>query len=186
MTVTTLSTEDWLRRLKWALASMPSPEREDILAETRAHLEERLASGATAQGALAPFGAPESYAAQFLEDMELAGVLARPRLPQLLGTIARRAHKSLVAAIAFLLVLFVGGTVLGVCATAIWKLGDPSHAGLWIGGGNFFFGTVDDPTPMREVLGNWIYPLALVSLGLGWMLCRLLLIWAVRTLKRRA
>src|SRR5215475_3417190 len=54
--------QEWLRRLKWSLASMPSPERDDILAEARAHIDEALASGKTPAQALSGFGPPEEYA----------------------------------------------------------------------------------------------------------------------------
>jgi uncharacterized membrane protein len=177
--------DDWLRRLKWALASMPSPEREDIVAETRAHLQDRIDAGQSAAEALAPFGEADGYARSFLDEMELEGVLARPRFIALLGTIARRAHKSLVAAVAFVVVLCLGAAALGVATTAVWKLTDPEHAGLWTGPGSFFFGINDDPSQMRELLGAWVFPVSVLILGLCWVVGRLVLIWAVRTIRRR-
>lgn len=183
--VETKTIEDWLRRLKWALASMPSPEREDIVEETRAHIKDRVDGGQPPAEVLAQFGEPGAYAASFLEEMELEGVLAKPRFAALLGTIARRAHKSLVAAVAFFVVIFLGGTAGGTVVTAIWKIFDPAHAGLWAGNGNFFFGTTNDPSRMHELLGNWIYPVSLLIIALCWVLGRLVLIWAVRTIRRR-
>jgi hypothetical protein len=177
--------EDWLRRLKWALASMPSPEREDIVEETRAHLRERIDSGQSSAEALRPFGEPDAYARSFLEEMELESVLAKPRFAALLGTIARRAHKSLIAAGAFFIVLILGGIAVGTSVTAVWKVFDPAHAGLWVGEHNFFFGTTDDPSRMHELLGPWVYPVSLVILALCWVLGRLVLIWAARTIRRR-
>jgi len=181
----TQSVEDWLRRLKWALASIPSPEREDIVEETRVHLQERIAAGQGPSQALAPFGEPEAYARGFVDEMELSGLLARPRFAGLLAAIARRAHKSLVAALAFFAVLILGSLALGVLITAVWEIFDPARAGLWIGPDRFNFGVIDDPTLGQELLGPWIIPVALVIAGLCWILGRLVLIGAARTLRRR-
>ena len=181
----THSVEDWLRRLKWALAGMPSPEREDIVEETRVHLQERIEAGQGPAEALAPFGDPEAYARGFIDEMELSGLLARPRFAGLLAATARRAHKSLVAALAFFAVIILGGLAVGVLITAGWKVFDPVHAGLWVSATAFHFGTIDDPSSARELLGNWIYPVALVIAALCWMLGRLVMIWAVRTIRRR-
>jgi uncharacterized membrane protein len=177
--------EDWLRRLKWALASIPSPEREDIVEETRAHLQERIGAGQGPAEALAPFGEPEAYARGFVDEMELSGLLARPRFAGLLAAIARRAHKSLVACLAFFAVLILGSLALGMLITAVWEVFDPAHAGLWIRPDGVSMGVIDDPALGRELLGPWVIPVALVVAGLCWILGRLVLIGAARTLRRR-
>jgi hypothetical protein len=174
----------WLRRFRWSLAGMASPEREDIVAEVRAHLAERMAAGAGVTEALNAFGTPEAYARSFVEEMELARALTGERFPSLLGAVVQRAHRSAVAGVAFLAVLLLGATALGVIVTAALKLGDPTHMGLWLGHGSFFFGRVDDPNRYRELLGGWIYPLAPLSLALAWVLGRLALISALRTIRR--
>lgn len=186
MTATDIETvDDWLRRLKWALAAMPSPEREDIVEETRVHLQERIDAGQGAAQALAPFGEPEAYARGFIDEMELSGLLARPRFAGLLAATARRAHKSLVAALAFFAVIILGSLAVGMLVTAVWEVFDPAHAGLWIAPGEFHFGVVDDSTQARELLGPWIYPVALIIAAVCWVLGRLALISAVRTIRRR-
>ncbi len=181
----TKSVEAWLRRLKWALAGMPSPEREDIVEETRVHLRERIDSGQGAAEALAPFGEPEAYARGFIDEMELSGLLARPRVAGLLAATARRAHKSLVAALAFFAVIILASLGIGVLVTAVWEVFDPVHAGLWIAPGELHFGVVDDPIRGRELLGPWIYPVSLAIAALCWVLGRLTLISALRTIRRR-
>lgn len=173
--------EAWLRRLKWALSSVPAPEREDILAETRAHLYERVEAGSGLAEALEGFGPAEIYARRFIDEMELSDALASQRAPSLLGAVANRVNRSLAAAGALLLVVFLALFSLSIVLVAVWKIQDPAHAGLWIGEGIFFFGQVDEGTPAREVLGFWIFPVAaLVILG-SWWLGRLVLIRALKS-----
>jgi hypothetical protein len=174
----------WLRRFRWSLAGIGSPEREDIVAEVRAHLAERMAAGAGVTDALNAFGTPEAYARSFVEEMELARALTGERFPSLLAAVVQRAHRSVVAGAAFLAVLLLGATALGVVVTAVLRLSDPTHAGLWLGQGSFFFGKVDDPAAYRELLGGWIYPLAPLSVAFAWVLGRLALISALRTIRR--
>jgi uncharacterized membrane protein len=61
---------EFLQQLDRALASLPTSEREAIVRETSQHLVERRANDgiAAAWASLRSFGAPESYAAQFIGD----------------------------------------------------------------------------------------------------------------------
>lgn len=183
--VDTAAVEDWLRRLKWALASIPSPEREDIVDEARAHIADRIEAGATIPDALAGFGEPEAYARGFVDEMELSGLLARPRLPGLLAAIARRAHQSLVALLAFFTVLILGGTGIGFVLVAVWEVFDPEHVGFWVGPDDFNFGVIDNPGAANELLGPWLIPVALVLAAICWLLVRMVLISAARAIRRR-
>lgn len=175
---------DWLRRLAWALAAMPAPQRDDIVAEARAHLEERAADGRSAIDALAGFGPAEDYARPFLDEMELTAALGSQKSGDLLGAVARRVHRSLVAAGAAVVLLTLALIALAAISLVIMKLQDPVHAGLWVGPGQQFIGTIDDPAQARELLGLWLYPLAAASLALAWLIGRLVLLWAVRRLAR--
>lgn len=177
--------EEWLRGLKWSLQSVPSPEREDIVEETRAHITERMAQGAPIAEALSAFGAPETFARSFIDEMEVSDALASQRSGSLIGVIARRAHRSLVAAGSALVILFLATLALGAMIIGVYKLTDPVHAGLWVGDGFAFLGTIDDPSTGRELLGNWLYGLIPVLLVVCWFLARLILIGAVRTFARR-
>jgi hypothetical protein len=177
--------EDWLRRFRWALSAMPAAERDDVVAETRAHLNERIDAGQGAEAALAALGPADAYARSFIDEMELTGALASQRSGDLLRVVLRRAHRSLVAAIAFLLLLVIGGLALGFAGTAIGKAVDPGHFGLWVGGANFFIGQTNHPERMRELLGGWLYPVAAAALGLCWLAGRLVLLWAARVLRGR-
>lgn len=176
----------WLRRFKWALKRMPSPEREDIVAETRAHLGERMAGGLTAAQALANFGAPEVYARKFLDEMYLSAAAGSGNAGDSLRAVTRLMTRSGVAAIAFVVVLFVGSLGLGFAITGVWKIFDPVHVGLWTGPRDFALGVVDHPMESRELLGNWIYVLSAVAVALAWTICRAVLLWAVRAIAPRA
>lgn len=177
--------EDWLRRVKWALGRLPASECDDILAETRAHLSERIDSGQSVDTALAALGPPDAYARRFIDELELSGALASQKSGDLLRVVLRRAHRSLVAFVAFLLLLIIGGMGFGFAATAVGKTFDPGHFGLWVGAHNFNFGSTDHPERMHELLGPWLYPIAGIGVGISWLLWRSVLLWAARTIRGR-
>lgn len=172
--------EAWLRRLRWALSSVPTPERDDILAETRAHLLERVERGASLSQALDGFGPAEVYARRFIDEMELSDALASQDSPSMLAAVARRVNRSLLAAGALFLVVFLTLLSLGMAITVAWETTDPAHVGLWVGDGIFFFGQVDEGTPAREVLGIWLYPVAALVIIGSWWLGRMVLIRTLR------
>lgn len=176
----------WLRRFKWALKRMPSPEREDIVEETRAHLNERMAGGLTAVQALANFGAPEVYARKFLDEMYLSAAAGSGDWRDSLRAVARLITRSGVAALAFFIVLCVGSIGLGAVITFVWKIFDPAHVGLWIGNQTFALGVVDDAEGAQERIGNWVFPLMIGMAALSWFICRWVLLWAVRTIMPKA
>ncbi len=68
--------------------------------------------------------------------------------------------------------------------TAIGRLVDPANFGVWVGPYNFSMGYSEDPN-LHEVLGAGIYPVALVMAVLAWVLGRMVLVWAVRTIRGR-
>lgn len=175
---------DWLRRLRWSLAALPERDRDDIVAETRAHLEERVAGGDPPERVLAAFGPPEAYARQFVDQMELAGALGDPRSRTLLAVVARRVHRSLLAVVALVVVTILGAAAFLLVSVAVMKLIDPTHAGLWRSGSGMFLGLVDDPSRGEELLGWSIFPLAALGLLLIWGVGRLVLLAALRTLAR--
>lgn len=61
---------EFLEQLDRALTSLPTSEREAIVRETSQHLTERGTTDgiAAAWASLRSFGAPEAYAAQFIDD----------------------------------------------------------------------------------------------------------------------
>lgn len=176
----------WLRRFKWALKRMPSPEREDIVEETRAHVAERMAGGMTAAQALGRFGTPEEYARKFMDEMVLSAAAGSGNPRDTLRAVVRFGTRSAAAALAFVVVLFVGSLGLGFLIAGVWKIFDPVHVGLWAGPRDFALGVVDHPEASRELLGLWMYPLCAVAVVLAWVICRAVLLWAVRTIAPKA
>jgi hypothetical protein len=176
--------ETWLRRLHWALQPMPSPEREEIVAETRAHLSERLDDGADPVELLEGFGPPDVYARRFIDEMELAHALGEQKSADLLTVIGRRVHRSLIAALAFAMVVALAGLSLAAVATLSYEVIDPVHSGLWRGSNQFFVGVIDDPGTARDLLGPLIWPAALAVIALSWAAGRAILLTAARRLAR--
>lgn len=176
--------EAWLRRLYWALKPMPSPARDEIVAETRAHLSERLDSGADPVELLDRFGPPDAYARHFLDEMELAHALGEQKSAGLLTVIGRRVHGDLIAALAFAIVVALAGFSLAAIATLSYEILDPVHTGLWRGSNQFFIGVIDDPGAARDLLGPLIWPAALAVIALSWGLGRAVLLAAARRLAR--
>jgi uncharacterized membrane protein len=172
----------WLRSLRRSLARAPAAEREEIVTEASAHLRDALAKGEAPTQALAGFGAPEEYARRCIAEIELASALASQDGFAMLGVVGRNLHRSAVAASAALVLLVVAAASLVAVAVSIAKLFDPRHAGLWRGAHAFFIGVIDDPSTARELLGYWLFPLAVAVLAIAWVLGRLVLVWAVRSL----
>ena len=174
--------EIYLRRLKWSLAEVPETERAEIIAETRAHIRERLDKGFALKEILTDFGLAEDYARGFLDERQLVGALGTQRSTDLAGAVARRAHRSLVAFAALTALILLSMSALVMAALTIMKLIDPTHVGLWISEKQKFLGIIDNPSLAREVLGNWVYPLAAAVIAFGWLAGRGVLSIAVRTL----
>ncbi|MEQ1866604.1 MAG: hypothetical protein ABL996_18355 [Micropepsaceae bacterium] len=177
-----MALEDYLRRLGWGLASLPEHDRNDIVAETRAHVLERVERGDSLETVLAAFGAPEIYARTFVDGMELSSALGSEQSVALLDVVLRRAHRSAIAGIAFVVLAFLGACAFAAAYLALLKLLYPAHAGLWISQTQQFIGTIDDPATAHEMLGYWVFPIAVVVCAAAWIMGRLVLLLAVRTL----
>ncbi len=67
--------QQYLRRLRAGLGSLPADERDEIVAELRSHIEERVAQGQ--RSVLDDLGSPEDYATSFVAEHALSGALAR-------------------------------------------------------------------------------------------------------------
>ncbi|WP_257387822.1 HAAS signaling domain-containing protein [Tahibacter caeni] len=177
--------EPWLRRLKWALSALPAQDRDDIVAETRAHLRDACDAGQTPAQVLAGFGGAEDYARQFVDQMELSGALGAGRSGPMLRLVLRRAHRSLIATVATTLVLVCVLLAVTGASLVFFELSDPVHTGFWSGGGNLFVGVIDDPAKAVDLLGTWLLPAALAAVVLPLLLGRLVLLWTVRRLAGR-
>ena len=169
--------EDYLERLRKALAGLSREAASDILEELRSHILEKAAlneggeiTPAAVENVLAALGSPEELAAEYMADdlLERASRGWSPLL--LLRGLLRWA--SLSAAGVFVFIGCVAGYFLGgsFMLCAILKPLHPQTAGLWrlADGANSFslrlgFGTI--PAGGTELLGWWIVPLGLLMGG---------------------
>lgn len=172
----------YLRDLRWALSALPASDRDEIVAETRSHLLDRVAAGAALDSALAALGDARDYARPFVDSYRRHAALAHGRTREQLALVGERIASSARAAWTALLLILLWAPGLALAGTAIVKLRHPEIAGLWVGPRRLFVGTIDDPTLARELLGFWIFPVAVVALVAAWILTRRLLAAAVRRL----
>ena len=178
--------DEWLRGLKWSLTAVPSPEREEIVEETRGHIAERLDGGASLEEVLDAFGPPDAYARRFVDEMEVQSALGAGRSGGLLGGVLRRAHRSVAAVLALAGLLVCCAAQLAAVSLLWMKITDPVHAGLWMNDhGTQFIGVIDDPATAQEMLGVWIYPIGLAVIAISWAIGRFILIATVRTFRPR-
>lgn len=90
------------------------------------------------------------------------------------------------AGLAFLAVLLLAAVGFVVLTVAAMKPFDPEHVGLWVSPrGDFFLGQSDIGNGRHEILGMWIYLVAVVDVAVIWFAARLILLWAVRRLAMR-
>lgn len=181
--------EQWMRRFGWALGRLQPAEREDILRETRSHIDERVAAGSSVETVLAEFGPAERYARQFIDEMEAAEALGSRRTSDLARVVSLKAHQNLFAVASLLLLSMLALTGAVTLFLVLLKILDPVHTGVWIGEGVVLIGVIDDPQTARDILGLWLFPLAAICLCSVWLLGRLLLSFTVSVLlakQRRA
>jgi hypothetical protein len=172
----------YLRRLRWSLASLPADERDDIIAEARSHFQEKLESGVRIEEAIDSLGAPEEFARGFITERALLSALSTRDSMGLLAALAQRASRNARTFSATAVCVLVWLLAVVICAVAVAKLFDPIHVGLWVGGKQFFLGAIDDPARGREILGIWIFPIALLFLVLARFVSQGLSVWALRPL----
>ena len=177
----------YLRRLSWALASLPKKDREDIVEETREHVLARVDQGQPERDVLAALGPAEIYARSFIEEMELSGALAGQRPMQALAVVLTRVHRSVTASLTFLALLVLAALAFSGLALLVTKPLDPEHVGLWVSpNGDLFLGVSKSLSGRHEILGMWVYPLAILDVALSWFAARLILLGAVRRLASRS
>lgn len=176
----------WLDRLGWALGNLTPVERDEIVRETRSHIEERLALGGSLQQVLRDFGPAERHARQFVDEVEAYEALGSQRAGLMARFIFNRAHRNFAAAGALLLLLLLG-TLGGIALMMVGlEILDPAHTGLWVGGGAVFLGILDEPVGARELLGLWLFPVAALVLTLAAIGGRFVLSWIVELLAPRS
>jgi uncharacterized membrane protein len=176
--------ESWLNRLGEALQPLPETEREDIVGETRGHLEERLSAGLTSTSALAGFGRAEAYARAFLDDHALTQALDSRRSLAMARVLFDLAGRSLVATLGLIGFVVFSATMLAALGCILVKIIKPDLIGLWSGPTGFALGATDH-AGMHDVLGNGVYLVLALLVVVDAVLARLSLITAVKGVKSR-
>lgn len=153
--------ERYLKQLRLGLAPLGAADRDEIVAEVRSHIEERIAQGRT--GVLAEFAPAERYAAAFLAERSLMSALAEGTpwaLSRSLWTGRILRALSIAAAVPLGLVQLCSAAliVLGALKPLMFD-----HVGLWVGPRvRFAIGYMSDPGG-PELLGWWAMPLFIVG-----------------------
>jgi len=174
--------EAWLTRLDLALQPLPEGEREDIVGETRGHLEERLDAGLTSASALTGFGRAEAYARSFLDDYALTQALDSRRSLAMARVLFDFAGRSLVATLGLVGFVVFSATMLGALVCILVKLIKPDLVGLWSGPNGMTLGMTGH-AGLHDMLGNGVYLVLILLVLVDAVLARLSLITAIKGVK---
>ncbi|MGE5206384.1 MAG: HAAS signaling domain-containing protein [Chlamydiota bacterium] len=155
--------EQYLRGVAEGLKEIGNVEKQDILAEIRSHLGERIqqlsAQGTShaAEQATRALGEPTALAHQFVEAarQQRAGRSYAPWV--LLHAAARTASSGAKGLLVFLIGLVGYGAALAAMLTAVLKHFIP-QVGLWVGSWGIVWGLPSDSTRGRELLGQYFIP----------------------------
>lgn len=162
----------YLGEVRGVLRGLAQAEVQEILAELRSHVLDRVGGEAgltetSVQAALDGLGPARTLGAGYL-GRSMAATVEKSRSPwRVLGAAYRLASFS-VGAFALFLVSLLGYAIgAGLIATALLKPFMPDQTGLWISGKggdlHISLGVLDRPyTPHAELLGFWIIPIGLV------------------------
>lgn len=161
--------EDYLRALSKALRALPDRDRDDIIAEIRAHLDHRAGEGKLAD-ALKALGGPDDCARSFIEEMKIQSAFADGGPAKSFGALLSLASRRATATAGLFVSLVFFLLAAGFAFTALAEIVTPDKAGLWVGpdSGSIVIGafdapppaTPDAPAPPREILGRWLIPFA--------------------------
>jgi len=165
--------ENYLRGLSKALRTFPDRDRDDIVAEIRAHLEHRSGEGKLAE-AMKSLGAPDECARSFIEEMKIQSAFADGGAVKTFGALLTLASRRATATAGLFVSLIFFLLAAGFAFTALAEIVVPDKAGFWVGpdSGSIMIGAIDAPPtpgaplppgapePPREILGRWLFPVA--------------------------
>jgi hypothetical protein len=185
--------DTYLDQVRRNLKGLPRSEADEIIAELRSHVLDRVAGQPTpnqVEAAIGALGSPREVARVNLTE-RVGAEVEEDRSPlTVLRGIGRLAGLSVYGAFAGL-VSFTGYVLsAGFVITAISKLFNRSNAGLWrvpsaSDDYSYSFGVIPNQRG-QELLGWWIIPIALAAaLILGWLTWRFG-IFSVRLMRRSA
>ncbi|HEY2750345.1 HAAS signaling domain-containing protein [Phenylobacterium sp.] len=184
----------YLDQVRRNLKVLPSGEVEEIVAELRSHVLDKVEGTPTperVEAAIAALGSPREVARLNLTE-RVAAEVDEDRSPlTVLRGVGRLAGLSMYGAFTGL-VCFVGyATAAAFLITAVVKPFAWRHTGLWRipnaeNSYSWMLGVTDNPRHGQELLGGWIIPISLAAgLILGWLTWRFGL-FSVRRMRRSA
>ncbi len=173
----------WLNALNAALGSLPADARTEIVAETRGHIQDRIAAGLSSENTLHGFGDPRAYARTFLDDYALTTALDSKRIWPMIKTLASFTSRSIVALFGLIATLTFGGIALGSVVSIVLKMIRPDKVGLWVGNDHVILGATNMAAQMHEIAGNWVYLIFIAMLAVGAVLARYSLIGSLYMIK---
>jgi uncharacterized membrane protein len=172
----TKEVDDFMRRFRRGLTTLPADIREDLVSEVRSHIEERLSQGKL--DLATTFGSPEEYASRFVNEEALRTAVARARPWQLIGALLGGVRATALVVFVVLPLAVVEIMAVVLAAAGVCKPLSPGHIGLFLQANGAFgvLGWISDPGSMREVLGYAAMPIFIFGgLLLFWASHRLLL-----------
>jgi uncharacterized membrane protein len=171
---------DFLRRLDWSLAALPRADRDDALAEVRAHFIEARDQGQDLDAVLAGFGPPDIYARDIVECFELTKAVGRAAIWPVMRVLAARVTRSLTTAAIGAAIAVPGLFCLAALISVVAKIIDPPNSGLWLGPHEIAFGTIyTESHTGPELLGAGFIPVMLTLALISALIMRAsLLAWA--------
>lgn len=190
------STQAWLGELERLLADMPKAQRIDIVEETRAHLQGRLAAGLTPAQALHGFGSATDYARAFVDNFTVTRALesrSTMGMVQVLVHTVGRSFRSLLALLAISACTVLAGAVLVttiVQATSAtpgrieYVVVNVPADSLHPAQHTVSFGASAAGDVLVLDLGGWFFPLAALAFAALWYVGRFGLLMAVKSLRR--
>jgi hypothetical protein len=179
--------EAYLRRVATGLQIMSESQRQEILAEIRSHLAERVQQ-LTGQGlpqpvqaAIAAMGDADELARQFARTARAENASRSIAPWVLLRAAAGIAFTGAKGLLTFLLGIVGYGTALAFSVAAVLKLIMPSRVGFWVGPHLFVWGMTAHTPGRHELAGEYFVP---VSVALAFLLASgttLTLRWQARS-----
>jgi hypothetical protein len=187
--------ETYLKGLRRALRALPENDRDEIVAEIRAHLDHRAREGRL-QEAMKAVGAPEKCARGFLEEIRIQDAFADGGPAKTVGALVALASRRVTAAAGLFVSVIFFLLAAGFVITAGVEIVAPDKAGLWVNrqAGVFVLGTYEAPPPAPgapatpptpELLGRWLFPVAAAGSVLSFIIGQWLARFFVRLMAVR-
>jgi len=150
---------NYLARVKAGLKGIDDGQQQEILAEIRSHLTDRIeqlkqqGSGSPTEDALTAMGDPEELSLQFISAAVVRA--ARSNFPWvLLRAASRLVFTGLRGTLVFLAGLFGYLTAIAFVGVAVAKLIVPARVGFWVGPHTLVWGYPAHTPGIHEVAGH--------------------------------